>query len=55
MPGYLEGSNVVARAVDPRDVPGASLVLGQLREHNLPVAAAVFCEQIKAELSEFQN
>ncbi len=52
---YLSGSNVVARPLDPRDVPGSSLVLGQLRERNLAVAAAVFCEHIKSALSEIEH
>ena len=37
---------VVARPLDPRDVPPAPLVLGQLRSRNLPVPAAVFAEQL---------
>jgi DNA-binding transcriptional LysR family regulator len=43
-----EGKKVglVAREIDDRDVPRASLVLGQLRERNLPVATAVFAERL---------
>jgi DNA-binding transcriptional LysR family regulator len=37
---------VVARPLDPRDVPPAPLVLGQLRSRNLPIPAAVFAEQL---------
>ncbi|MDC7784134.1 LysR family transcriptional regulator [Rhodoplanes sp. TEM] len=37
---------VVARVLDPRDVPAADLVVGQLRSRNLPVPAAVFAEQL---------
>jgi DNA-binding transcriptional LysR family regulator len=37
---------LVAREIDDRDVPRASLVLGQLRERNLPVATAVFAERL---------
>jgi DNA-binding transcriptional LysR family regulator len=50
LPDYLEGSGVVARPLDGRDVPAASLVLGQLRERNLPVAAAMFCEHLRTAL-----
>ena len=44
----LEGNKLglVAREIDDRDVPRASLVLGQLRERNLPVATAVFAERL---------
>lgn len=37
---------VVARPLDSRDVPTAALVVGQLRNRNLPVPAAVFVEQL---------
>jgi DNA-binding transcriptional LysR family regulator len=50
LPDYLEGSGVVARAIDRRDVPHANLVLGQLRDRNLPSAAAMFCEHLKSAL-----
>jgi len=50
LPGHLAGTGVVCRPIDPRDVPQADLVLGQLRERNLPVAAARFCEHLKLAL-----
>src|SRR5216683_2768547 len=37
---------LIARDIDDRDVPRANLVLGQLRDRNLPVATAVFAEQL---------
>lgn len=37
---------LVARDIDDRDVPGANLVLGRLRERNLPIPAAVFAERL---------
>lgn len=43
-PGATPG--VVARPLDPRDVPRAELVLGQLRSRALPIPAAVFAEQL---------
>jgi len=54
LPDYLAGSGVVARALDLRDVPAANLVLGQLRERNLPVAAAIFCEHLRVALGAMQ-
>ncbi|MDB5569477.1 MAG: LysR family transcriptional regulator [Hyphomicrobiales bacterium] len=50
LPDYLEGSGVVRRPIDDRDMPAADLVLGQLRGRNLPVAVAIFCEQLKSSL-----
>ena len=44
--GGNEGSGLVKRAIDGRDIPRADLVLGQLRGRNLPVACAVFAEQL---------
>ncbi len=41
---------LVAREIDDRDVPCANLVLGQLRGRNLPVATAVFAEQLSRAL-----
>jgi DNA-binding transcriptional LysR family regulator len=41
---------VVARDIDDRDVPRANLVLGQLRERNLPIATAVFAERLACSL-----
>ncbi len=37
---------LIARDIDDRDVPRANLVLGQLRDRNLPVATAMFAEQL---------
>lgn len=37
---------LVARDIDDRDLPGANLVLGQLRERNLPIPAAIFAERL---------
>jgi DNA-binding transcriptional LysR family regulator len=37
---------MITRDVDDRDVPRANLVLGQLRGRNLPVATAVFADQL---------
>jgi DNA-binding transcriptional LysR family regulator len=39
-------AGMTTRDIDDRDVPRANLVLGQLREHNLPVATAVFAQQL---------
>jgi hypothetical protein len=47
----LEGpaeAGLVARPFDPREVPAASIVLGQLRDRVLPVAAARFAETVVA-------
>ena len=37
---------LVARDIDDRDLPRGNLVLGQLRERNLPVPAAIFAERL---------
>lgn len=55
LPDYLTGSGVVARAIDHRDVPAANLVLGQLRDRNLPIAAAMFCEHLKTSLRGLED
>jgi hypothetical protein len=39
-----------AKPTIDRDVPAGNLVLGQLRERNLPVASAMFCEHLRAGL-----
>jgi hypothetical protein len=36
----------VARAIDGRDVPRSKLVLAQLRGRSLPLASAVFAEEL---------
>ncbi len=41
---------MVGRDIDDRDVPRANLVLGQLRERNLPIATAVFAERLARSL-----
>jgi DNA-binding transcriptional LysR family regulator len=43
---FPEGSGLVRRTMDGRDIPRADLVLAQLRGRNLPVASAVFAEQL---------
>jgi DNA-binding transcriptional LysR family regulator len=47
--GVAEGGLVV-RPLDPVEVPAAEIVLGQLRERSLPVAAARFAEALAADL-----
>jgi DNA-binding transcriptional LysR family regulator len=46
---------LVARAIDDRDVPRASLVLGQLRARTLPIPAAVFAERLVRVLEEMRE
>ena len=41
---------LIARDIDDRDVPRANLVLGQLRDRNLPIATAMFAEQLARSL-----
>lgn len=48
-------SAIVAREIDDRDVPRANLVLGQLRERNLPVPAAVFAESLARSLDKMRK
>ena len=55
LPDYLSGSGVVSRPIDARDLPASDLVLGQLRERNLPVPAAGFCERLKASMSRLRE
>jgi hypothetical protein len=43
-------AGLVARPFDPREVPPATIVLGQLRDRALPVAAARFAEAVAAAL-----
>jgi DNA-binding transcriptional LysR family regulator len=45
---------LIARDIDDRDVPRANLVLGQLRARNLPVATAMFAEQLARALEGMQ-
>jgi DNA-binding transcriptional LysR family regulator len=44
-------AGLVSRPFDPREVPAATIVLGQLRERALPLAAARFAESLVASLS----
>jgi hypothetical protein len=56
--GTLPDSNrlgLVSRDIDDRDVPRASLMLGQLRARNLPIPAAVFAEQLARVLDAMRN
>jgi DNA-binding transcriptional LysR family regulator len=46
---------LIARDIDDRDVPRANLVLGQLRTRNLPVATAMFAEQLARSLEEMRS
>jgi DNA-binding transcriptional LysR family regulator len=46
---------LIARDIDDRDVPRANLVLGQLRARNLPVATAMFAEQLARSLEEMRS
>jgi DNA-binding transcriptional LysR family regulator len=44
--------DVVARAIDGRDIPRAKLVLAQLRGRSLPLASAVFAEELTRALEK---
>jgi len=46
---------IVRREIDDRDVPSGKLVLGRLRERNLPVPTAVFAERLARSLSQNRN
>jgi DNA-binding transcriptional LysR family regulator len=46
---------VVSREIDGRDVPRANLVIGRLRDRNLPVATAIFAENLIRSLDVGQN
>ena len=50
-----EAPDLARRAIDGRDIPRSDLVLGQLRGRNLPVACAVFAEQLTRELEEMKR
>ena len=52
-----EGNRIglVTRQIDDRDVPRANLVLGQLRERNLPIPAAIFAERLVRVLEEMRG
>ncbi|MFT5045873.1 MAG: DNA-binding transcriptional LysR family regulator [Porticoccaceae bacterium] len=51
-PEELEGTGIISRPIDPRDVVGGYLTLGQKRNRTLSVAASRFVEQIIKPLSE---
>jgi DNA-binding transcriptional LysR family regulator len=51
-PGGPAEAGLVSRPFDPREVPAATIVLGQLRERALPVAAARFAERLASGLAE---
>lgn len=44
------GTGLVSRELDRRDAPFSELVLGQLRERNLPSATAAFAQQLATSL-----
>lgn len=48
-------ATLVARPIDDRDSTHGSLVLGQLRGRNLPVAAAKFAEQLSRRLNQLRT
>jgi DNA-binding transcriptional LysR family regulator len=49
------GSGLVARPVDDREQMHGSLVLGQLRGRNLPIAAAKFADQLTRRLDDLRT
>jgi DNA-binding transcriptional LysR family regulator len=49
------GDGLVRRTIDGRDIPRADLVLGQLRGRNLPLASAVFAEQLTRTLDDMKR
>ena len=55
LPGHGANAKIVARPIDDRDVPRADLVLGQLRERSLPVAAAKFAEHLATRLRALRD
>jgi len=55
LPGRAGNAGMVARPIDDRDVPRADLVLGQLRERSLPVAAAKFAEHLATRLRSLRD
>jgi DNA-binding transcriptional LysR family regulator len=52
---FPDGSGLVRRMIDGRDIPRADLVFGQLRDRNLPVASAVFAEQLTRTLEAMKH
>ena len=51
IPDNLEDYNLVAKPVEPRDIPPGVIFAGHLKGRALPVASARFLEQVVAELS----
>ena len=49
-PGLETAGPIVSRPIDPRDVPGGMLLLGQKRGRNLSVAASRFVEDVRRQL-----
>jgi DNA-binding transcriptional LysR family regulator len=54
-PAVDDTAGLVARPVDPRDVPWAPLVLAQLRGRSLPVATAMFAEDLRLALASLRQ
>jgi DNA-binding transcriptional LysR family regulator len=52
---FADSGGLVRRTIDGRDIPRADLVLGQLRDRNLPVASAVFAEQLTRTLEGMKS
>jgi DNA-binding transcriptional LysR family regulator len=52
---FPDGGGLVRRTIDGRDIPRADLVFGQLRDRNLPVASAVFAEQLTRTLETMKG
>jgi DNA-binding transcriptional LysR family regulator len=52
---FTDSGGLVRRTIDGRDIPRADLVLGQLRDRNLPVASAVFAEQLTRTLEGMKS
>jgi hypothetical protein len=46
LPEVQNTDGMVVRPIDPRDVPGGLIYVGQLRGRTLPVAVARFADQI---------
>jgi DNA-binding transcriptional LysR family regulator len=52
VPEELEGKGTISRPIDPRDLMGGFLMLGQRRNRTLSVAASRFVEQVTKSLCE---
>jgi DNA-binding transcriptional LysR family regulator len=51
-PDGTEGAGIVSRCIDPRDVVGGMLYVGQRRARTLPVAASRFVEKVSRTLAD---